>query len=259
MKNLLIGWATGYEFAQIAIWLHSFREFNSRSEWDLMLYVSDPRIAFGCNPPLTTTDIVRSVASTQYSPTTARWFAIANDLSTMVGKYEHILITDTRDVAFGGAIDTSAIPRRPLPVVGEEFGAIEDCPINRRWISDCYGESEAALIGKNTILCAGVVLGTTKQILRFCNLMCAELVIAFERVATDYVADQACLNHLASWVSIPSTPWSGRHICTVGRAIKQGSIHADDHLLLAQNRIILHQYNRSETLTEMMQQKWLKA
>jgi hypothetical protein len=111
-------------------------------------------------------------------------------LATRANEYSAVLLIDSRDVVF---------QRDPLEdfegglLAGVENCAIEDQPQNCAWLERIYGASPEALneLWPKKIICSGVTLGSTTQILAYLDLMCAEFIEQLPRLAYKEYVDQA--------------------------------------------------------------------
>lgn len=127
--------------------------------------------------------------------TLGRFFLTRSFLATRANEYSAVLLIDSRDVVF---------QRNPLEdfeeglLAGVENTAIEDQLRNCEWLEQIYGESPETLseLWEKKVICSGVTLGATTQILAYLDLMCAEFIERLPRLAYTEYLDQAVHNKL---------------------------------------------------------------
>ena len=125
----------------------------------------------------------------------SRFFLARAYLAANENGYSAVLLVDSRDVVF---------QRNPLDdfegglLIGKENCVIEDQLQNREWLQKIYGGSPEVLneLWFNKVICAGVTLGTTTQILSYLDQMCAEFIEQLPRLAYMEYFDQAVHNKL---------------------------------------------------------------
>lgn len=54
---------------------------------------------------------------------------------------------------------------------GVESRTIGECGWNSGWVKDCFGQATLKLISAKTIICSGVSMGTTNEVLEYLRLM----------------------------------------------------------------------------------------
>ena len=127
--------------------------------------------------------------------TLGRFFLTRSFLAKRANEYSAVLLIDSRDVIF---------QRNPLDdfkgglLVGVENCAIEDQPQNCEWLEQIYSESPETLseLWPKKVICSGVSLGSTAQILSYLDLMCAEFMEELPRLAYKEYLDQAVHNKI---------------------------------------------------------------
>lgn len=127
--------------------------------------------------------------------TLGRFFLTRSFLAKRANEYSAVLLIDSRDVIF---------QRSPLEdfegglLAGVENTAIEDQPRNCEWLEQIYSGSPETLseLWPKKVICSGVTLGATAQILAYLDLMCAEFIEQLPRVAYTEYLDQAVHNKL---------------------------------------------------------------
>jgi hypothetical protein len=125
--------------------------------------------------------------------TLGRFFLTRSFLTVRANEYSAVLLIDSRDVIF---------QRNPLEdfegglLAGLENCAIENQPQNCEWLQKVYGGSPEVLneLWPKKVICSGVTLGTTTQVLSYLDLMCAEFMEQLPRLAYIEYLDQAVHN-----------------------------------------------------------------
>ncbi len=103
-----------------------------------------------------------------------------------------VLFTDVRDVIFQG--DPFSEPANVLDVFYEsERPKIGQCPINSRWIRNCFGELLLQEVAESTISCAGTIMtdgvGAIRYLIEMFNIL-----ILLPKHALNWGSDQAVHN-----------------------------------------------------------------
>ena len=127
--------------------------------------------------------------------TLGRFFLTRSFLAMRANEYSAVLLIDSRDVIF---------QRDPMEdfeggiLAGLENTAIEDQLRNCEWLEQIYSESPETLseLWPKKVICSGVTLGATTQILAYLDLMCAEFIEQLPQVAYTEYLDQAVHNKL---------------------------------------------------------------
>jgi hypothetical protein len=127
--------------------------------------------------------------------TLGRFFLTRSFLATRANEYSAALLSDSRDVVF---------QKDPLEdyegglLAGMENCAIENQPRNCEWLRQVYGDSPETLneLWPKKVICSGVTLGSTAQILSYLDLMCAEFMERLPQLAYTEYLDQAVHNKL---------------------------------------------------------------
>jgi len=125
----------------------------------------------------------------------SRFFLARSYLAARENEYSAVLLIDSRDVVF---------QRNPLEdFEGGLLAGVENCVIenqrqNREWLQMVYGKSLDALneLWPKKVICAGVTLGATAQVLSYLNLMCAEFMKRLPRLVYLNYLDQAVHNKI---------------------------------------------------------------
>jgi hypothetical protein len=109
-----------------------------------------------------------------FNPGLARYFWVSDYCDRVdIRQYTRLLLCDSRDVVvqsnvFDKVDDLSFVS-------GAEERRIGECPYNRSWIYNCYGEDVLTALSNEWIVCAGVSLGPRDIVLEYVRLMAQEL------------------------------------------------------------------------------------
>lgn len=125
----------------------------------------------------------------------SRFFLARSFLAERGNEYSAVLLIDSRDVVF---------QRNPLDdfegglLVGNENCIIENQPVNCEWLQRVYGKSAEVLneLWPKKLICAGVTLGTTLQVLSYLDQMCTEFIEQLPRLTYFEGLDQAVHNKI---------------------------------------------------------------
>ncbi len=124
-----------------------------------------------------------------------RFFMARSYLMERKNEYSAVLLIDSRDVIFQG---------NPLDdfegglMVGEENCVIGNQNFNRDWLKAIYGATSQTLntLWPKKVICAGVTLGSTSQVLSYLDQMCAEFLKQLPQLAYQEGFDQAVHNKI---------------------------------------------------------------
>jgi hypothetical protein len=173
--------------------------------------------------------------------------------------HKSVMLCDVRDVVVQG--DPFADIGEAL-ISGEEFGLIDHCAMNRKWVRDAYGsEQEGLLLGKPA-LCAGVVIGAKEQMDLYLDLFCRDALDMMRRHGTSHEPnlDQAIHNKILRNPSKLQTAISAVNgtIATVG-CIPDDAIEVLDNSgrvkVMGQIPTVIHQYDRRSLLVQHVEAK----
>jgi hypothetical protein len=88
-------------------------------------------------------------------------------------KYANVMISDLRDVLFQS--DPFAMPLPADLVFAQERISLGDCPVNRSWLTQIYGEAVADNLRHCMVSCSGTTFGTVRGMQQYLTLMINEL------------------------------------------------------------------------------------
>ena len=257
-QDLVLGYATGYDVADIAIFVRSLR---SHYKGAITLVVDDePELrAFlkshdveAVDPP----DVRDGEVDWVPHPVVSR-FAGAAILLEQRPWVRNALLTDVRDVVFQGD------PLTPAST-GLEFYAECDEPLaahgfNMKYIRAVAGESLSQMVADKPCICVGTVVGPRRDLIRFCRLNLMLGAIPRSEIGGAFGADQAICN-LAVHLDLLEAEVRANH----GRVATLGMVPSS-RLRIVDGRIqnpdgsaspIVHQYDRHPLLMTAMWAQW---
>lgn len=254
--DLILGYATGYDAADVAVFVRSLRAVYGGA---VVLVTDQSRelLAFLAEHG------VESVAPTAVGagawrphPVMQR-FAAFDALMSARPWARSVLLTDVRDVLF------QAPPFDPAPQTLEFYveydGGLSGHAFNMKYLRGVGGEDVARSLADKPCVCVGTVMGPREAMIRFCRTLLMLAAIPRSEIGGAFGADQAACNialHLGL-VEGEVKPNYGR-IATVGLTpgermfVRDGCIINPDGGLSA----VVHQYDRHPALAEAMHARW---
>jgi len=103
----------------------------------------------------------------------SRYFAYLDFLTRNGKDYDHVMLSDLRDVVFQA--DPFAQPLPADIVFAQERCLIGEDPINCNWIADAYSRAIADNLRDCLVSCSGTTFGTVQGMLRYLAAMTTEL------------------------------------------------------------------------------------
>jgi hypothetical protein len=172
-RNLILGYWSKLPFSELEEFLASLR--RTTFDGDICIFVED--VSLETIRLLLAHGIMVERAEPSAQPhmvtLSSRFFSYLDYLARNGQRYDHVMLSDLRDVVFQA--DPFA---RPLPaeiVFAQERCLLENCPVNREWVRQAYGEAVAHNMRDCQISCAGTTFGTSSGILRYLVAMTSEL------------------------------------------------------------------------------------
>jgi len=253
--NAVLGYATGYDAADIAPFVRSLRAVFDGA---VALVVDDrPDVA-----ALLAEYAVIAVAPDRIDgwaphPVMQRFAAFDRLLRAWPG-VDGVLITDVRDVIF------QADPFQPRPeglLAFQEYeaGVLADHAFNMKYIRALAGSGLADAIGQQPCVCVGTVMGPRADVKRLCRAILMLATTPRSSIGGAFGADQAACNlaiHLRM-IEAQVLPNYGR-VATLGMTngasltFKDGKIINPDGTASA----IVHQHDRHPHLAEAVHALW---
>ena len=287
-RNLVIGVVRGYEFSQLWPFIHSLRRTGYKG--DIVLVYNDLSLStmtllkaagvklwhiyyhgvgaanswsFQWQRFVRLTKRLPGYAGAHFISKlilplqTARFLHYYDYLIRHCYKYQHVLLTDIRDVFF-----------QRDPFVGfsdgleafQESGEVllKDEEHNARWIVELFGPPGLAKVGDYPVLCSGTIMGDIDSVLGF--LKQYECLLYEARSIYLPGSDQGIYNYLCR-------VWMPEKIRVIengmGRVLTLGTLHdsdtrlfwnADGELLSANGlpAPLVHQYDRHKSITKQL-------
>ncbi len=255
--DLILGYATGYEAADVAVFVRSLRAVYAGP----VVLVTDQEPALldflaqygveSAPPPAACSGVWRP------HPVMQR-FAAFDALMSERPWARHVLLTDVRDVVF------QAPPFDPPPQKLEFFveydGGLKGHAFNMKYLRGVGGEDVARALAEKPCVCVGTVMGPRACMIRFCRTLLMLAAIPRSEIGGAFGADQAACNialHLGL-VEGETQPNYGR-IATVGLTPGGGlSLDGTGRIVNPDGGVspIVHQYDRHPALMAAIHERW---
>jgi hypothetical protein len=255
--DLILGYATGYDVADVAPFVRSLR---AAFEGPAALVVDQ-------NPELLAFLTEHRIEAVQPSPAgegvwaphpvVAR-FAAFDQLIRERPWVRNVLLTDVRDVVFQSA------PFEPQPRTLEFFteysdGVLGDHAFNMKHLRAVGGDAIARAVADKPCVCVGTVMGPREEMMRFCRTLLMLAAIPRSECGAAFGADQAACNiavHMGL-VAGEIMPNYGR-VATVGLADGDRLSVVDGCIINPDAGVspIVHQHDRHEALAAAMHERW---
>jgi hypothetical protein len=254
--DLVIGYATGYGAAELALFVRSLRSwFDGR----VALYVDPWRTDVSAFLELQGVDRLDPPEQRSWKPHVAvqRFGAYLSGLKSYP-EARYVLMSDVRDVIFQGP--PLAEPVAPLEFFPEHGGdCLADDFKNLRWLKRLFSDKIAAQLRDRPCLCAGTIIGHRAEIERLCRILLFLSAIPRSGVGGAFGADQAAFN-LAAYLGLCEGAMQPNfcRVATVQRT-PAGEICWDgEHVRNPDGSIspILHKYDRHPKVAAALTQRW---
>lgn len=255
-QDLILGYATGYEAADVAIFVRSLRSVYAGP----VVLVTDQQpelLAFLAEHGVDSVPPAIVCAGAWRPHPVMQRFAAFDVLMSERPWARHVLLTDVRDVLF------QAPPFDPPPQQSEYFveydGGLKGHAFNMKYLRGVGGEDVARALADKPCVCVGTVMGPRESMIRFCRTLLMLAAIPRSEIGGAFGADQAACNialHLGL-IEGQATPNYGR-IATIGMtpgdslSLKDGKVANPDGGVSA----IVHQYDRHPALMAAMYERW---
>lgn len=256
-SDLILGYATGYDVADVAPFVRSLR-----AVWDGPLVLVVDR-----HPDMQAFLAQHDVEGVAPQPVSAgAWaphpvmarFAAFDALMAERPWARHVLLTDVRDVVF------QADPFFPAPQGSEFFseydeGTLADHAFNMKYLRGVGGEDIARALAGKPCVCVGTVVGARDAMMRFCRTLLMLAAIPRSEIGGAFGADQAACNialHLGM-VEGEVKPNYGR-VATLGLTPGQRLTIVDGRIVNPDGGVsaIVHQHDRHPHLLEAAYELW---
>ncbi len=169
-RNLVMGlWGT-LPFPALESFVFSLRNCGHDGEVCLFTWgLSDDTLAFLARHGIHTEDATPFLHA-GLDVQTARYPMYAAYLAQSGGRYEHVMLTDTRDVVFQS--DPFAFPLASALVFAAERVSFRACYANTYWLRLAYGSEVFAEFRDLRVSCSGTSFGRTAAMIRYVDAMC---------------------------------------------------------------------------------------
>lgn len=253
--HAVLGYATGYDAADIAPFVRSLRAVF---EGTVALVVDDRPDVLA----LLIEHAVIAVAPDQVEgwaphPVMQR-FAAFDRLLRGWPDVDGVLITDVRDVIFQA---DPFLPRPDCLLAFQEYeaGVLADHAFNMKYIRALAGEGLALAVSQQPCVCVGTVMGPRADILRLCRAILMLATTPRSTIGGSFGADQAACNlaiHLGM-VEAQVLPNYGR-VATLGLTPAGTLKFEDDKVVNPDGTIsaVVHQHDRHPDLASAVHELW---
>lgn len=197
-------------------------------------------------------DITRHIMKLITPLQTSRFYNYTDYLLRKRDKYQHVLITDVRDVIFQ-ADPFADFDKNAVQCYEEDLTLAEERHFNVGWIKSLFGEDSATPFLQEKILCSGTILGPLNKILKYLNAF--ELLLTQAEDIAPGGSDQGLHNYLIRTgvlredVNIVKNA-TGEVLTVSAANISQYRVDFEGRFCDDRNRVIpvIHQYDRDPTL-----------
>jgi hypothetical protein len=262
-RRLVLGLGIGYEVEQLRVFVESLRATGYSG--DAMMIVKWPALEVSRYLRRHGFDVVRVFQTRSFSRSIhgRRYGIYARYLRARAGRYDQVMMSDTRDVVFQkNPFDGITAPNCHFYLEAASK-LIGDEPTNRRWMHGVLPPDQAKALDACRICCGGITIGSTAALLDYLDRM-ARMVKAipfriYREIGHGY--DQAPHNVLAFLTPelAPILVENNRHIATM--ALEPRSLYRIDErarITLADGHMpaISHQYDRFDDLRQAVEARF---
>lgn len=190
--DLIIGHWSNLPFAELEPFLASLR--HSGFPGEVCIFVSDvePETVRQLQDHGVRVERPGQSAQPRMTQLSSRFFSSLDFLARHGGNYRRVMLTDLRDVVFQSDPFAAAWPADI--VFAQERCLLVDCPVNRAWVVQGYGNAVAENMRNCMISCAGTTFGTVSGMLRYLAAITSELTS--RPVAIEGGIDQGVHNYI---------------------------------------------------------------
>jgi hypothetical protein len=253
--NLILGLCAGYGLAGAEVLVRSFRRNVASAALHLLVKdIGADLAAFLAAEGVGTTDcapFLELTAELGINIYSSRHFLLRRFLRRHTG-HARVMLTDVRDVLFQS--DPFRLPFPSEVVFAAEDKRIQDCATNSSWIRHAYGEEILDAVRTQAVTCAGTVFGSHAGVLRYLDLMCAQV-----RRRPQEDGDQGLHNVLA-WGLRPAgmaVDLADSIVATLDGTPAE-RVAFRDGLVFVDGRVpaVVHQWDRQDALRGPVMQTW---
>lgn len=182
----------------------------------------------------------------------SRYYSYLDYLGRHGGEYANVMISDLRDVLFQA--DPFA---RPLPadlVFAQERITLGDCPVNRSWLIQAYGEAMADNLRHCMVSCSGTTFGTARGMQQYLTAMIHEM--AGRPIPILGGMDQGVHNYVTRMRPMQNAFCdAGDTIVSTMNYMPDEAMSIDQRGVLIDGRLVpvIHQWDRKEKLRQYVE------
>ncbi|SOB59959.1 conserved protein of unknown function [Pseudodesulfovibrio profundus] len=261
-NTLILGLAAGYHYGDVAPFLRSLERVQFAGT--CVLFVSE-----------TTRDTERMAAHGAVIIPMERPYDLAHvsynayryylylEYLQQAGPFEHVMITDVRDVLFQRDPFAYAWGRGLHCALEDEEMTIGSCPFNSRWVQEHMGEEALAAVSDNTISCSGTTVGDHESMVEYLERM-TNRFLPFAGGECMGGFDQGVHNVLIRTDLLPDVTLheNGNPILTLGYYQGEPPLNEAGEVLNDQGEVVhvVHQYDRKPELFRRVREQfaWTK-
>lgn len=259
-RNLILGFAMGYEYSHLAPFIRSARDAGIDA--DMVLFVSEasPETIAALAADGVQVEPGDGFRHIPFHMAHARFFLFETFLSRFeapwpdAGRYQNVFLADVRDVVFQSDVFAALAPGAPLAAarfVGfleSEAVTIGACDANGAWVRNLFPPAVAAELADKPISCVGTLLGRFDGVLEYLRQMQILSYALRPEVRQMHGIDQGIHNLILhrGIVAGSCASRNGVLVGTVGYGLPQG-VHIRNAAVCrpdGQPIPVLHQYDR---------------
>ncbi len=195
-----------------------------------------------------------------FHPASYRFIAYRDWIRVKLRSEERVWMLDSRDVLITS--DLSKVGVKEV-TVGEEHCLLRDEPTNLAWLFQAgYEVAKVAAMGRNKIICSGVVGGQVSEIQPFLDCYEADLIERIGPIANRFGFDQAVVMALARTksesYSVDIQPYESSYLVNLGSSGYGDTLPAwvQGDGADASIPTIVHQYDRIPEVKEFMKARY---
>lgn len=262
-NTLILGLAAGYHYGDVAPFLRSLERIQFAGT--CVLFVSETtrdteRMAMHDVHivPVQRPDGLHHLSYNAY-----RYYLYLGFLRQGTAPFEHVMITDVRDVLFQRDPFDYAWGRGLHCALEDERMTIGSCPFNSRWVRGHMGDEALAAVSGQTISCSGTTVGDHDSMLGYLEHMTGHF-LPFAGGECMGGFDQGVHNVLihTGQLSDVTLHENGEPILTLGYYAGEPSVNAAGEVLNDRGEVahVVHQYDRKPELFRHVREQfaWTK-
>jgi hypothetical protein len=244
-KNLIMGLFSGMTFDQVEKFLGSLRRTTFRGDVCVFVEAVTPETVDTLLAHGVMVERARPPAEPQMPVLSSRFFDYLEFLACRGAEYDHVMLSDLRDVVFQS--DPFAEPLPADIVFARERCLVGGVTANYGWIFDAYGDAVAHNMRDCFVACAGTTFGTTSGIMRYLVAMTRELrdrrpplVGGVDQAVHNYIVRMRPLRN--AWLDTTDSLVATMHF------VRDESVQTTPRGVLIDGRLVpvLHQWDRNK-------------